>query len=122
LSEDKAAQSGNWDEDFVVKTSEDGFYNDEEYKLSTEEGVGCPKCDNKEVYLVQCHKMIYKACDKCKTIYLCRDACEVFTDPELKLYCDENPDKTIEDYKTMKYAWMNKKFADYVFEDHPEIS
>jgi len=80
-------------------------------KLSTT--TSCPKCKNKNVYLVQCNKLIYKACDKCKTIYYCNDAYGLFTDMGMEIYFKEHPNKTMKDYEKKTFAWMDKKFKKY---------
>lgn len=35
-----------------------------EYKMTT--NTNCPSCDNEDVYLVHCHKSVWKVCEKCK--------------------------------------------------------
>jgi len=54
-----------------------------ECNLSTT--TGCPECNNENVHLVQNVEVIYKFCEKCKTIFLCEDACGIFTEPDIKI-------------------------------------
>ena len=90
-------------------------------KLSTQAGVGCPSCHNKKVRLVQCHNVIWKTCEKCKTIFLCKDVMTLFTDMDMKKWLAENPDKSIKDYEKHKIEWIENKYADYKKMDHPEL-
>jgi len=83
----------------------------------------CPQCNSNEVYLSQCRNAIWKVCDNCRTVYFCEDAGGgIFTDWDMKRYCEENETKSIKDYEEYKLALLKKRFKGYTKKTHPIVT
>ena len=80
------------------------------------------KIKEKELYLVHCHKCVWKICEKCKTVFNCtEDVGGNLTDVGMHEWLDKNKGKNINDYKKEKIELLEHKYSDFKLIDHPKV-
>ena len=87
------------------------------FRFSTQ--TGCPSCDNNDIYLVQCNSLIWKVCEKCKSVFHCEDAMDIFTDYDMKDWLLEG--KPLSEYMMSKFKHLSDKYIGYNHSCHPPV-